>query len=729
MTVRYGVWTVVSVKGEIMTKQARTCSFSATCGRGTEHLVAGEIESCGGTNIVEGVGAVVWQGSLASGYRACLWSRCASRILLRLASFPVSDEETLYHDIGTIDWSEHLSNSSSFAVDCTVGRNSLPIHSGFGALKVKDIVVDQFREQTGRRPDVDTRRPDVRINLLITEKEATVFIDLSGDSLHRRGYRVAGSKAPLKENLAASLVRLSGWDNTPLIDPMCGSGTLLIEAALLHGDSAPGLSRTYFGFMGWKGHDSSLWAEIVAEALEREEQGNKRDWPVIVGYDSDPGSVKAARKNISKAGLDNRIKIECSELANLRFEEARGMILSNLPFGERLSEQEEVKWLYRGMGRILKQGFDGWKVALFISQPGLADSFGLSWQEKFQLYNGTIRCRLLLSEVVGEVESPFVWTLHEVPALAKGQDFANRLKKNLKNRLKWAKREGHSCFRVYDRDLPEYNVCIDIYGKFIHVQEFAAPESVKAEVAAERFKTVLYAVRELLGVRSDRVFVKTRKRQRGTGQYQKKSTVKKMVEVEEGSCRYLVNFKDYLDTGLFLDHRPTRLRIFRDAAGKDFLNLFGYTGTASVQAAKGGARSTTTVDLSENYLSWTRMNLYLNGYDTVTNRVERADCMTWLKECKDKFDLIFVDPPTFSNTKKEKRVFDVQRDHVQLLTFAMSRLTTDGVLIFSTNFRRFKLDKSINGRYLVSDISHASIPEDFGGKRNIHKCWELRKRV
>lgn len=708
-------------------------TFAAICGRGAESLVVAEITSFGVADVNEGKGVVNWQGELESGYRACLFSRFSSRILLEIASFPVTDEESLYRGAGSVDWSLHFDEDSTFAVDCTVARDGLAIHSGFAALKTKDAIVDQFRERRGTRPSVNTDRPDVRVNVLITKDKGLMAIDLSGVSLHRRGYRVSGSKAPLKESLAATICSFAGLGEDTeipaIIDPMCGSGTLLIEAALMVGDSAPGLSRKYFGFMGWKQHDTRVWSRVVEDALEREERGNKQDWPAIVGYDSDPESVKAARKNVTRAGLDNRIRIERAECATLSVPYEKGLILSNLPFGERLMEQEEVARLYSCLGRIFRDRFTGWKVGVFISNPELTDSFGLQWQERYRLFNGALQCRLLTTTVESRAVSEFSWNINEVTGLEQGVEFANRFKKNLKKILKWSRKENVHCFRVYDRDLPDYNVSIDLYEKFVHVQENAPPASIEEKVAAERFRLVLKIVRETLSVRSDRVFIKTRRRQRGKKQYQKSSGSGKMIEVREGQCRYLVNFTDYLDTGLFLDHRPVRLRIHKEAKDKRFLNLFGYTGTATVQAAAGGALSTMTVDLSERYLHWARMNLFLNGYDTVVNKVERADCLEWLKDCRDKFDLIFVDPPTFSNTKKEKRVFDVQRDQVRLLTLAMQRLERGGLLIFSTNFRRFKPDEKLFQKFMVKEITDSTIPFDYARNRKIHRCWEFRHHI
>lgn len=711
-----------------------TYTFSATCVAGTEPLVADEVAEFGGTAIEQGRGVVNWTGNIESGYRACLWSRFSSRVLLALRSFAVTDEDSIYSGALTEDWSAHFDVKTSFAVDATVAADGPKIHSRFAGLRVKDAIVDQFREKQGIRPSVDAQRPGVQVHLLIRKEEATLSLDLSGDRLHKRGYRVEKSLAPLKENLGAAIVALSGWiknarQNYSLIDPMCGSGTLLIEAALMYGDVAPGLSRNYFGFIGWKQHDRKLWNSIVDEAMNREDAGNEKEWPIIMGYDSDPQAVRAARRNIARAGLDDRIKIEKAELATLSSPSESGLILSNLPFGERLSESEHVAQLYKALGRIARDRFPGWHLAVFISNPDLTDSFQLQWKDKYRLYNGPLQCRLLITQAEQKLQEPFRWQIPEHTPEGEGADFANRLRKNLKRMLKTASGQGVSCFRIYDKDLPEYNVSIDLYGKWVHVQEYAPPSSVDPKVASSRFQLVLRSVRETLGIRADRVFIKTREKQRGKKQYQKKSTRRKMYEVSEGSCSFLANFTDYLDTGIFLDHRPVREMIFKAAEGKRFLNLFGYTGTATVQAAAGGAVSTTTVDLSKTYIDWTRMNLALNGYDVFRNRVITADCIQWLKEDSGTYDLIFVDPPTFSNTKKEKRVFDIQRDHFQLLELTMARLTDDGLLIFSTNFRRFKLDPQLVEKYEVKDISRATIPFDFARNQKIHMCWEIRKKA
>ncbi len=698
--------------------------FVATCGAGLENLVAAEVKDFQGREITVGRGFVRWSGFLESGYRACLWSRFASRILLELAQFMPENEEDLYSRIREINWQEHLTNKTTFAVDCSLGSGAPFKHSKYTALKVKDGIADYFRSVSGTRPHVQVNRPGVRVNVHADSDRTRVSLDLSGESLHRRGYRLEKGEAPLKETLAAAIIALSGWDGqSPLFDPLCGSGTLLIEAAMILGDSAPGLGRSYFGMQGWRGHDAEIWARLVSEAVEREDAGHNRSWPELTGVDGSRLSVRQARLNIKNAGFDDKISISRKELFELSPPGDDGYLVCNPPYGERLSEKEVVKYLYRFIGNRLQESFHGWNIGLFTSNPDMADMTGLRWKEKHQLFNGPIACRLFVGSADSRPVRNFQWAVCPPPPEKETSDFANRLRKNLKKMVGWAEKEGVECFRVYDRDMAEYNVSIDLYNKWVHVQEYAAPSSINESLAAERFRIVLHGIREVLGAGRDRVFIKTRKRQKGRTQYQgKKKKKAKLHEVREGACSFLVNFTDYLDTGLFLDHRPTRLRIGRESEGKRFLNLYGYTGSATVHAVLGGAVSSTTVDLSTTYLQWAQLNFSLNGIYPDRHRLVHSDCLQWLREDTDLYDLIFVDPPTFSNTRKKSRVFDVQKDHFLLLNLAMSRLRNTGLLIFSTNFRSFKMDDRLAEQYLCRNISKKSIPRDFDKSSHIHQC-------
>jgi len=707
--------------------------LTATCAAGLEELVAGEIRGFGGQALEILTGAVTFDGSLAVAYRCCLWSRFTSRILLAISRFPAPDTDALYAGVRAVEWQEHLTVTSTLAVDCVLSSSQIN-HSHFAALRVKDGVVDYFRDLVGERPSVDSRQPDIRLNVFIRQDEAHLSLDLAGDSLHKRGYRQDGGQAPLKESLAAAIVSRAGvvaalGRDDVILDPLCGSGTLLIEAALISGDIAPGLDRRYFGFLKWQGHKQPLWAELVNEALAREEAGDSRPWPRLLGFDSDPSVVKAALANIDRAGLRGRIHVERRDLARLQPPEGLGqgrhLLVTNPPYGERLSDKEEVKYLYRALGRIASRAFSHWQLAVFCSNPDLLDALAQKTMGQYRFYNGAIPCTLRLFEVAPPLERPVSWQVRNETL---DTTLANRLKKNIKPLLKWAQREKISCLRIYDRDIPEYNVAIDLYGPWVHIQEYAAPDTVDADKVRARRKEIIDTVSALLDCKRNRIFVKTREKQKGKKQYEKQGAKGRLVEVEEGDCHLLVNLSDYLDAGLFLDHRPLRALIGARAQGKRFLNLYCYTGSATVHAAMGGARTTTSVDTSRTYLEWARKNLAINGLDPERHRLERADCLDWLMERKvERYDLIFIDPPTFSNTKKGGgRIFDIQRDHGRLITAAMALLETGGLLLFSTNSRTFKLEEDLAARFSVLDISAKTIPLDFSRNKKIHCAFEIR---
>jgi len=716
-------------------------AFTALCAAGLEGLVAQELRDFGATITRTASTAILFQGTLATAYRACLWSRFANRILLPITTFQIQDTDDLHEGSRTVPWQEHCAVDSSFAVHCTT-LDAVVEHSHFAALRVKDGIVDHFRERCGRRPSVSQTQPDLPVHVFINNTAATLSIDLSGESLHIRGYRVAGGEAPLKETLAAALVHLAGWsgDSTAgsvLLDPLCGSGTLLLEAALISGAIAPGLGRGYFGFLKWRGHDPALWEQLLKEAKDIRQQALHGTWPVIIGYDADGSAVQAAAMNIKKAGLQKIVHVEQRELAAFdnpatgrnKHAAERKLVIVNPPYGERLETPGSIKYLYRCLGRKLKQHCAGWQAGIFTSSVELADALGMQPLQKHRLFNGSIPCHLYLYDM------PQIQPEHSHPALrpeavsvteAAAQGFANRFQKNMRRVLPRAQREGISCVRIYDADMPEYNLAVDLYEQWVHVQEYAPPKTVDPAKAQQRMLQSLRVIQQVLGIGRSQLFIKIRQRQKGKQQYQKRNTGGRLFEVREGPCRLLVNLTDYIDTGLFLDHRITRSMIGKAAAGKRFLNLFGYTGSATVHAALGGARSSITVDRSPVYCAWTHNNLMLNGFSREHHRVIRADCMQWLAQCHERFDLVFADPPTFSNRKSTDSVFDVQRDHVALIQLIMRHLAPDGLLIFSTNFRRFQLDGKGLAGLRITDISRATIPFDFQRNQRVHQCWEIR---
>jgi len=716
-------------------------SFFATAPLGLEQLLAEELTSLGAVTVTETRAGVAFTGTLETAYRACLWSRLASRILLPLATFGASSPEELYDGVRALDWSQQMAANGSLAVDCNLSQSKIT-HSHYAALKVKDAVVDQFRDFCGERPGVDTERPDLRINLYLHRDEATISVDFSGNSLHRRGYREDGALAPLKENLAAAILLRSNWpqiaaEGGALVDPMCGSGTLPLEAALMAADCAPGLTRPYFGILGWAGHDRALWQRLLEEARQRRSAGLAR-LPQIVGYDADPRAIKAAWANAGRAGLQEKVHFERRELAALTGPPSRaasGLLVVNPPYGERLGEVAELRHLYADLGSRLREHFVDWKAAVFTGNPELGRAIGLRARRIHSLFNGALKCQLLHFDISHEwfAQAPTVPTEPSKVAapvvLSAGAEMvANRLRKNLRNLGRWARQNGVYCYRLYDADLPEYAVAIDLYEQWAHVQEYEAPKTIDPELAATRLQEVLAVLPGVLDLPAESIFLKVRRRQKGSSQYGKFAAEGVFHEVREDNCRFLVNFTDYLDTGLFLDHRMTRGLLQTLAKGRRFLNLFGYTGSASVHAAMGGALSTTTVDMSKTYLAWARKNLALNGFADQHHEFLQADCLEWLAAESRRFGLIFLDPPTFSNSKTMTDTFDVQRDHVDLLTQASGLLTHDGVLIFSNNNRRFRMDLEALPELLIEEITRQTIPKDFERNPKIHNCWKISRR-
>lgn len=715
-------------------------TFFATAPRGIEQMLADELRGLGAAQVKDTRAGVSFAGPLEIGYRACLWSRLASRVLMPLAHFEAADPEALYAGVDAIDWSLHLEPEGTLAVDANVAASGIN-HSQFAALKVKDAIVDQFRQRCGVRPGIDLERPNIRVNLYLYKDQATLSLDLSGESLHRRGYREEARLAPMKENLAAAILVRAGWPDVAaaggtLVDPMCGSGTLPLEAALMAGDVAPGLLREYFGFLGWRGHDEALWQRLRAEAFKRREAGLSKI-PVIIGFDAAPGAVHAALTNAKNAGLQDRVHFEKRELAAMAPPAGKqvrtGLVIANPPYGERLGDVNELHPVYACLGEGLKAHFAGWQAAVFTGNPELGRNLGLRARKTHPFFNGALECKLLRFEIdpryyYGADAEAHQVRIEDEPLSPGAEMFANRLRKNLKTLGRWARKEGVSCYRVFDADMPEYAVAVDIYEDWVHVSEYEAPKTIDPTQAGIRFRDVLTALPQVLQVPRDRIFSKVRRRQKGSAQYRKLSESGNFHTVSEGNCRFLVNFTDYLDTGLFLDHRLTRHMIQNMAADKRFLNLFAYTGTATVHAAMGGARSTTTVDMSKTYLGWAQKNLALNGFSGRAHEFIQADCLKWIKAESRTFDLIFLDPPTFSNSKSMTASFDVQRDHVALLGAASRLLAPGGVLVFSNNNRRFRMEREALPDLDIEEITAQTIPQDFARNPRIHNCLKITRR-
>ncbi len=760
--------------------------FFASCLAGLERFLADELKTLGVCRVRPLGGGVAFFGPAEAGLRVCLWSRLASRVMVVVGRVNAGDAALLYEGVRRIDWQDVIAPGATIAVHAH-GTNDELRNSHFTELKVKDGICDALRERTGSRPNVDNDNPDCSFDVRIRDGRATLSLDLSGNSLYQRSYLEpqAGQDAPLECAVAAGLLSMADWAGVSrgaaLVDPACGNGVLVVEAASIACDMAPGLTRSCWGFSGWAAFNEDIWNDLLDEADERFEHGlaavagegaaeagasTRPDLERvrIVGLSTSSVAIARARERAKRAGVRLALSVEAGDAqasaqavgrasaVSGRLSAGRDdssdricpcLIASALPFGDRIRSEASAQ---ADASAFVKAAQAAPENSVFAVSGGIGveGRFGVAPADAIRFGRGRVAVEAKLF-----MRSPERMTLITVPDNAGGaerhveayeetsQQFVDRLRKVAKERRKWAKREGVSCYRIYDADLPEYSCAIDLYAgagqasgnTYLHIAEYAAPKSIDPDKARRRFDDILALAPVTLDVRPDHVFSKMRVRASGGGQYSDAGSRSYVTNVEESGCLFEVDLSGYLDTGIFLDHRDTRKMIRDLAAGKRFCNLFAYTGTASVLAAAGGATETVTVDLSQTYLDWARRNMEANGFTGDEHMFERGDCMQWITECRRsprRFDLIFVDPPTFSNSKAMgRRTWDVQRDHVELLVGVSRLLTQGGQAIFSCNLRSFKPDIEQLEKYGVAlrDISAQTIPHDFERNRRIHSCF------
>jgi len=740
-------------------KQTEINSIFVTCPKGLHYVLESELKGFGASALKAtpaGVSAEVDKSCL---YRILLWSRVANRVILQLKEGKINQADDVYDIAMSVEWQNHFCETNTFSV-AFLGTNTEINNSTYGALKVKDAIVDQFRQQTGIRPSVDKTEPQIRITARLHKDRLSLGLDLSGESLHKRAYRSATGQAPLKENLAAGLLALSGWPtkfkdessefSSSFVDPMCGSGTLLIEAAMIATHKAPGLDRPVWGFDAWLQHDSRLWLALVSAAQDSFIKGKQEFSGRIVGFDQDGLVISRAWENIRRAGFEDLIHVEKRELMDFSLFEkmSSGLVLTNPPYGERLGEVNDLKSLYQLLGLQFEQHLLDWQAGIFTGNLDLGRSVGWRSFKQYKLFNGAIESQLLLFDLKEDnrfkeawqspdikIQSPSYW---KITHSERAKMFENRLNKNLKNIGKWAKKNKVDCYRLYDADMPEFSLAIDVYQseeglQRLHVQEYAPPKTIDEAASFERLREALFVLSQIksahLSITPEQIVLKTRAIQKGASQYEKNAISSDGFVVRENSARLNVNLTDYLDTGLFLDHRPMRAWVKENSKGKRFLNLFCYTGAVTVSAAIGGASESLSIDMSKTYLGWAKDNLSLNQLDLSKHKLKQQDCIEWLNSTQmvAPFDLIFLDPPSFSNSKRMQGVLDIQRDHVDLINAAMKHLAKGGQLIFSNNLRKFKLDPEVIEQYKVSDFSKRSIDKDFERNSRIHQCWLIER--
>lgn len=856
--------------------------FYASCPEGFETALADELRGMGLRQVRPLKGRVAFAGSPADAERACLWSRLASRIFVVLGRFACTDAEDLYEATRSIAWERILRAGATIAVTAR-GTNDELRNSHFAALRVKDALCDRMLEVEGRRPNVDTDDPDARISLTLRGNRASIQLDLSGDPLFKRLPREATrthAAHVLRPDYAALACAQGNWQeicstaltntkdamgdedtaaptdgsasadgNVPangsvpadgsalagstaerptptlpvLIDACCAGGGVVLEAASILADRAPGLERRNWGFQSWSEHDAATWRELLNEADRRAELAKGRV-ARIVATDPSGDAVACARRILKAAGLADRVIFAQPDLDKISRKlmmpaccggEPRGFIFLDTtetaiskmsrvldlatslhagacgadPVRAMLSTMPTVALtrddlLIRTLGeparslRVMPNNEEA-ELAVFSAANGAVTA-----GEGNVAAEGPMPAEDAVESNVAPSPATTLIDLGDgkpCPVLIpESEQFARRLCKVAKLRRKWAQREGVTCYRVYDADLPDYSAAIDLYegsattpGRWLVIAEYAAPREVDPSLAEARLLDILTLAPRILQVDPDNVFAKARIRSRGGSQYGKQTggtspsgqhgkggkprggrggsasnrpsqgagsgtpsdiRTRRLPLIEEGGLTFAVNFNDYLDTGIFLDHRITRGLVREHARGKRFfLNLFAYTGTATCYAADAGVEETVTVDLSNTYLDWAERNMEQNGFVGPDHHYVRADVMSWIRDMRqtrNRWDLIFCDPPTFSNSSKMgRRTWDVQRDHVELLVGLSRLLSREGEAIFSCNLRTFRpdIEELARAGVVLTDITDETIPEDFARNKKIHHCYLVKR--
>jgi 23S rRNA (guanine2445-N2)-methyltransferase / 23S rRNA (guanine2069-N7)-methyltransferase len=715
-----------------------TYDLIAACAFGLEAIVRRELEALGIEASIGESGRVHFRGDRETICRANLWLRTADRVLIRVAEFPAADFDALFETTRSVPWGTLIPQNAQFPV---TGRSIKSTLSSVPACQraTKRAIVDALRRdhQIEELPETDAA---YKVDIALLKDVATLTIDTTGRSLHRRGYRTHISQAPLKETLAAAMVLLSYWrPDKPLIDPFCGSGTIPIEAALIGRNIAPGLQRN-FAFEDW--HDFP--AETLDAARQAAEAEQLDHLPErIVASDIDAGILQAARDNAARAGVTDDIHFQAKPWAETSSKRRFGCLITNPPYGQRMGRSDELEDLYHSLPGVLRN-LPTWSCYFLTAFPQFERVVGRTADRRRKLYNGRIECtyfqfhgpKPVINRSADEVETkPY---LHASGSAAFGQLgdkaahqaelFSVRLKKRARHLRRWPTKRGVTCFRLYERDVPEIPLVVDRYEDYLHITEYERPHDRDPAEHENWLDLMAETAGIAMEIPKRNVFLKRRQRQRGTTQHSKLAETNQRVEVREGGLKFLINLADYVDTGLFLDHRITRQLVREGAEGKTFLNLFAYTGAFSVYAAAGGATRTVSVDLSPGYLDWARQNMRLNGFAGNEHSYVERDAAEWVRNHPpgEKYDLVVFDPPTFSNSKRTEQDWNVQTDAVPLLVDLLPLVRKGGLIYFSSNFRRFKFDPESIPASEVHEISKQTLPDDFRNRR-IHRCWRIMR--
>ena len=734
----------------------------ATCAFGLESVVQRELENLRIDSSIGESGRVHFKGNYETIVQTNLWLRVADRILIRVVEFPAADFDALFDSVRAVAWGQLLPVDAAFPV---TGRSIKSKLSSVPACQrsVKRAVVDALKRDHNSKSLAESG-PLYKIDIALLKDIATLTIDTTGRSLHRRGYRTYVSKAPLKETLAAALVLLSYWKpGRPLLDPFCGSGTIPIEAARIGRNLAPGLGRQ-FDCQAWRDVPDELCEDLLSTA--RNQSVSKLEQRIHAS-DIDGRILKRARDNAFQAGVENDIHFEAKSFDRITTRRRFGCLITNPPYGERIGapthdgesrtqqrahtrHTRELDELYGSLPNVLRK-LPTWSHYVLTAYPRFESLVGRTADRRRKLYNGRIQCTFYQfhgpkpvedarsnsqeGTETDQTEKPYVHAVGgsafgELDAKAdeQAQLFASRLTKRARHLRRWPTRRGITCFRLYERDIPEIPLVVDRYEDHLHITEYERPHDRDPAQHANWLEYMAETAGKTLDIPSKNIHLKTRLRQKGKKQHERQANTNQRIVVNEGGLKFFVNLEDYVDTGLFLDHRTTRQMVGDSAGAKSFLNLFAYTGSFTVYAAAGGAAKTTSVDLSKTYLDWAWENMRLNDFTENHHKYVASDVTEFIQTHpqEETYDLVVFDPPTFSNSKRTDQDWDVQRDAVPLLNNLMPLVREGGVIYFSNNFRRFKIDESELQASAVHEISKQTVPEDFRNRR-IHRCWRIVK--
>lgn len=741
----------------------------ATTTFGLEAVVARELKLLGYEPKTLQPGWVGFQGNFTAIARANLWLRTADRVLVQLGSFEATDFGQLFDQTFALPWHEWITVDGEFVVN---GRSIKSQLSSVPACQkiVKKSIVEKLKKghHVEELPESGEKFP---VEVALLEDRATLVLDTTGPSLHKRGYRKLVGQAPLKETLAAALVLLSYWrPDRPLLDPFCGTGTIPIEAALIGRSMAPGMNRD-FTAETWPCIPEDAWAEAYKEACDLA----RPDTPLLIlGTDRDEKVLSLARYHAREAGVQDAVQFSQRDFVNLSSPRDYGCIITNPPYGERLGEQEEIENLYRLIPEVLRR-LPTWSHYIITSYPEFETIVGQKADRRRKLYNGRIACTYFqfqgprppkpgiekttenaeepdvpensVSHLACEVKEntpvqnvPQAERLNDTPlsppqpspvfggltekAAEQGRLFRTRLLKRAKHLRRYPTRQGITCYRIYERDIPEIPLVVDRYESALHITEYERPHDRTPAQHADWLDLMCRTAAKALEVDPKEVYLKRRQKLHGPSQYERVNQENRKLHVHEGGLKFEVNLSDYVDTGLFLDHRITRSMVREAAPGRRFLNLFAYTGSFTVYAAAGGAVSTRTVDLSNTYIDWAKWNMALNKMNGPEHHYVRSDILEYLDRDQDIYDLAVVDPPTYSRSKSTEQDWDVQRDYIELLHRLFARMSPGGIVYFSTNFRRFKFDETQFAGLKIHEISKQTVPPEYRNRR-IHRCWRI----